>query len=129
MKRLLSSKDFDFLAHQPGFNPALAKQLRSQRVRLMRIYLDQLAVEFDRLHLALRLLIAYAAEDRPEAAKAIVHQRLTFSFRLVEMRLRMQLFGMGVQPADFSQLVESVENLRAEVARLSQPLNAHPATA
>ena len=95
----------------------------------MRVYMDQLSVEFSRLHLALRLLMAYATEDRPEASIAIVQQRWMFSLRILEMRARVAFFAVDVQPADFAKLVDAVEDLRNEVARLSQPVVARAAMA
>src|SRR5688500_15536009 len=49
MERLLSEDDYEFLAAQPGYEPSIARNLRKQRRRVFRTYLQQVSRDFARL--------------------------------------------------------------------------------
>src|ERR1700739_2229680 len=47
---LLANDDLNFLARQPGCNPKILSRLRRDRRRVFRMYLRDLAVDFQFLH-------------------------------------------------------------------------------
>lgn len=120
MERLLRESDFQFLAAQPGYHPQIGRQLRAHRVRIMRKYVDQVSVEFRRLHLSLRLLTLHAGHDNPEIARELLLQRILFHRRMVEVRIRLALFGFGLEPIHVGGLVRMVDQLRSHVDSLSR---------
>lgn len=119
MARLLEESDFRFLASQPGFTPKIASTLRRRRIRVFRAYLDALAGEFNALHRELRIMALYAETDRSDFAATLVRYKLNFGFNLFLVRLRMAFFWLGIQPADTSVLVSTIESMRMEWTRLA----------
>ena len=122
MERLLREDDFQFLSAQPGYRPEIAQLLRARRVQIMRKYIHQIAREFHRLHLALRLLTLQAHQDRPEIARELLLQKLLFQRRMLEVRFRLALFGYGLKPVHLGDLVQSVDALRRQVDAMSHSM-------
>lgn len=129
MARLLNEADFQFLASQPGYNPAIARRLRLRRISIFRSYLDHLATDFHQLHRKLRILALYAPTDRADLSRLLVEQRLLFATQMFRIRFRLILFRFGWKPADVSGLVDLVESLRFQVSELSSGLAAQTAPA
>src|SRR4051794_4440130 len=78
MTRLLESTDFRFLREQKGYTPEMGKRLRRQRAQAFGAYLQLLECDFNRVAVALRLLLANSSYDRPDLASALMHRRFTF---------------------------------------------------
>ena len=115
MTRLLDQEDFDFLAAQPGFQPEIARKLRSQRRRVMRLYLRALSKDFNQLHARARRLVADAPEEHHNLVGILIRQRATF-FRvrsMVEMRLALDWLLPG--SVDIRPLLGALEKLQAEL--------------
>ena len=115
MTRLLDQEDFDFLASQPGFRPEIARKLRSQRRRVMRLYLRALSKDFSQLHARARRLVAAAPEEHHNLVGVLIRQRATF-FRvrsMVEMRLALDWLLPG--SIDIRPLLGALEKLQAEL--------------
>jgi len=129
MQRLLANDDFQFLKGQPGYKPEIAAQLRARRVRIFKSYLKSLSSEFHRLHRAVRLLTLYAPVDRSQIASLLVKQRLLFSVRMFQVHVRLAFYAFGVQPADISSLVETIDAMRQQVARMSASMELSPSAA
>jgi hypothetical protein len=115
MTRLLDQEDFDFLAAQPGFRPEIARKLRSQRRRVMRLYLRALSKDFNQLHARARRLVAAAPEEHHNLVGVLIRQRATF-FRvrsMIEMRLALDWLLPG--SVDIRPLLGALEKLQAEL--------------
>ena len=123
MERLLREDDFAYLAALPGYSPELGQRLRARRVEVFKGYLAQLETEFHRLHLALRLLSLTSGQDRPELARLLLEQRILFSYRMFQVRLRLVLFGFGVRPTATGDIVRTVEALRQQIASLQPAIS------
>lgn len=123
MERLLREDDFTFLAGLPGYSPEIGSKLRARRVELFRGYLAQVEAEFHRLHLALRLMSLTSGQDRPDLARVLLQQRVMFSYRMFQVRVRLALFGFGIRPVSTGDIVRTVEALREQIASL-QPMAA-----
>lgn len=115
MTRLLDQEDFEFLAAQPGFRPEIARKLRTQRRRVMRMYLRAVSKDFNLLHARARRLVAAAPEEHHNLVGVLIRQRATF-FRvrsMVEMRLALDWLLPGT--VDIRPLIGALEKLQAEL--------------
>ncbi|MCZ2148311.1 MAG: hypothetical protein LC126_11090 [Bryobacterales bacterium] len=126
MERLLREEDFAFLSAQPGYRREIAASLRARRIAVYRRYVGLLGGEFNRLHKALRLLTLYAETDRAETSRVLVEQRILFTYRLLQVHVRLAFFRFGVKPLDVSALVATVDSMRASVQQLSASVSPLP---
>ena len=118
MVRLLDSADIDFLRSQPGFTPKMETNLRVQRCRIFRGYLDCLDNDFKRVCLALKLVLTHSSQDRPDLAAALVQQQIMFASGLLSAHFRVVLYRWGVCSVDVSSLVKIFDNLQLELRTL-----------
>src|SRR5205807_20468 len=58
MLRLLESSDLEFLRTQPGYSPKMESNLRAQRCQIFGGYLRCLNMDFRRVCMALKLIMA-----------------------------------------------------------------------
>lgn len=127
LRRLFDEADFDFLATQPGYHPAISRRLRARRVAVFRGYLRRMSADFNRLHGMLRLLALECPQDRPDLGRFLFEQRVIFAFRMAQVRVRLALFGVGIRPVHVNALTEAIERLRSTARALS--FVPHPADA
>lgn len=120
MLRLLADDDYDFLAMQAGQTMSTIRQLRRERRRIFRAYLRSLTSDFQRLHLAGRMLLVYSKEERPELAQKLVEQRIHFTLTILNVHFRLVLHTLGIGKVEVRGLLGSLDALRMEVAA-SQP--------
>jgi hypothetical protein len=119
MMRLLSNDDYQFLESQAGYEPAIANQLRAERRRIFRGYLRNLVRDFHRLHLAARMTMTYATNDRSDLAGVLLKQRFTFSVAVLTVEFRLILHTLGFGSVDVASLISSLENLRSDIGQLA----------
>jgi hypothetical protein len=119
MQRLLSDTDLKYLAAQPGISARTVKQLRRERRRIFRAYLRNLVRDFHRLHLAARMTLLYASEDRPDLAKALLRQRATFTWAVLMVEVRLVLHAAGFGPVDVKGLIGALESMQMNVGSLA----------
>jgi hypothetical protein len=119
MERLFVQEDYEFLSSQPGFKPEIYRRLQAERRRVFRRYLRSLSGDFDRLLGVAKTLILNSAEDRPDLAKMLMRQRLTFSYALATVHMRLALQGLGLGTVDVRPLVGALDSLRLELRSLS----------
>lgn len=118
MTRLLESTDFQYLRAQRGYTPEMGKRLRRQRVQAFRGYLHMLESDFNRVAAALRLILAQSTYDRPELASVLLHRRLTFICRVIEVQARLALFTLGWNGVDGTELIRLFDGMRLELRTL-----------
>jgi hypothetical protein len=118
MVRLLDSADIEFLRAQPGFTRKMEAALRAQRSRIFRGYLKCLDDDFQRVCMALKLVMAHSALDRPDLASALVQQQVMFASGLVGAHFRVALYRLGVCSVDCSSLVQIFEGMSGELRTL-----------
>jgi hypothetical protein len=119
MLRLLSERDFEYLAMQSGFTPDIARRLRIERRKIFRAYLRNLVKDFNRLQAAGRELVAQSSVDRSELASALVRYQVTFYTGVLAVHCRLALQVLGIGSVDVRDLLKSLDNFRAEVAMYS----------
>lgn len=120
MERLFLEEDYDFLAAQPGFHPKIYRKLQAERRRVFRHYLRCLRRDFGRLSTAAKLLLLNAPADRPDLATTLLKQRMTFSYAMAMVEVRLVMQGFGIGTVDVRPLVDAVEGMREQLRFLSQ---------
>src|SRR5690242_11867209 len=96
MERLLDAVEYRRLEAHPAISPKMLKAMRSRRVGLFRDYLHCLSLDYSRICKAVKLLMVQSAQDRPDLARLLVRQRLTFNLRLLMAEVRLTLHSLGI---------------------------------
>lgn len=118
MLRLLGEDELRFLRSHPGFTPQHEAQFRRQRSEVFRGYLRSLSRDFNRVFIAVKLLMVQASTDRPDLAAALVRTRLAFTFALMAAHVHVVLYSFGLGKVDASQLLRLFDGMRLELRTL-----------
>ncbi len=118
MARLLDPADIEFLRTQPGYTPQVEAKLRQQRVQVFRGYLRCLNGDFQRVCMALKLVMAHSEQDRPDLAGVLMHQQLLFASGMISIQCRLVLYRFGICQVDVSSLVGIFDQMRAELCSM-----------
>jgi hypothetical protein len=118
MERLLSEEDCRFLASQPGFDKRMLRRIRAERRRLFRGYLACLSRDFSLVGAALRLMMMYSAQDRPDLAGILYKQQALFAFGMLAVQWRLVLHACGLGTVDVRGLVRAMEFMRLELRQM-----------
>ena len=119
MLRLLTEDDYKFFGAQPGISPKAVRQLRRERRRVFKTYLNNLVKDFHRLHLAARMTLIYSPVDRSDLAQTLLRQRTIFMWAVTLVEVRLVLHALGLGPVDATQVLGALENMRLNVGSLS----------
>jgi hypothetical protein len=119
MLRLLDEADYAFLAAQPGYSKKYINRLRAERRAIFRAYLRNLVRDFHRLHMAARMILVYAPQDRPDLAMTLMRQRFVFMFAVVAIEFRLVLHTAGVGTVDVRKLLGALDSMRLNVGDLA----------
>lgn len=117
MARLFAEEDYAFLAGQRGFNPRIARQLRRERRRVFRSYLNCLKRDFGQLEAAIKMCMIMSRQDRPDLAKALLKRRLVFTYALMVTEWGLALHSLGLGTVDVSRLVGSLDGMRIQLGQ------------
>jgi hypothetical protein len=120
MERLLDEADIAFLKSQPGYEPGMARGLCRSRRKILRMYLHNVAQDFNRLHLALRLAVLDSPHDRADLAGVLVKLKLVFYVNLAAVHVRLALHSLGIGTVDVRGLVSTLETMRTDLQGLAQ---------
>jgi hypothetical protein len=118
MERLLSEEDYRFLASQPGFDKRMLRRIRSERRKVFRGYLACLSRDFSLVGAALRLMMMYATQDRPDLAGILYKQQALFAFGMLTVQSRLALHACGLGTVDVRGLVCAMESMRLELRHM-----------
>jgi hypothetical protein len=121
MEFLLSEEDFAFLASQPGYEPELGARWKRERRRIFRLYLDELKRDFQRLHAEARVMAANADAESAELVGILMRQQVTFWRAMAGLEVRLALRAAGIGKVNVRPLLELLEAMRADLARVSAP--------
>ena len=119
MLRLLDGGDIDFLNAQPDFPPHAAMRVRKQRCEIFRGYLRCLNNDFDRVCLAIKLLMLQARDDRPDLAGILLRNRLSFAAGMATVYLRLFLYRWGLCGVNVTGLVKTFDSMRVQLQSLA----------
>ena len=115
MMRLLDSRDFEFLRSQNGFTPKMEAKLRTRRCQIFRGYLRSLDTDFQRVCMALKLVLLHSEQDRPDLSAVLVHHQIMFISGLLAAQFRVFLYGWGICTVDVTPLVRIFDVVRIEL--------------
>jgi hypothetical protein len=118
MMRLLDSADIEFLRSQPGYTREMESKLRQQRCQVFRGYLRCLNSDFQRVCMALKLVMAQSQQDRPDLAGVLMHQQLLFASGMISIQCRLVLYRLGVCQVDVTGMVKIFDHMRVELCTL-----------
>jgi len=117
MEHLLSREDFNFLKRQPGFDAAAIRRFRRERLRIFRQYLNRIILDFSRLQLAARIVIAHSAVDQSPLFKRLMSLRIRFAVAVLRVEFSYLLCCLGCGTV-------AVQSLIASLKEMSEQLNA-----
>jgi hypothetical protein len=115
MERLLSPEDFSYLTQMPGYRPEMGRQWKRDRRRLFRLYLNELAVDFNTLHSRARAVLAETGTESGELVAKLAGQKFAFWRTLAAIDLRLTMDALGVGSVDPRPLLQLVEAMRLEL--------------
>jgi hypothetical protein len=118
MMRLLDSSEIEFLRSQGGFTPKKESKLRAQRCQIFRGYLRCLEVDFQRVCMALRIVLVHSEQDRPDLSAILVHHQIMFATGLLAVHVRLFLYRWGICTVDVDSLVQIFDVMRIELRNL-----------
>ena len=115
MERLLDASDFEFLAAQPGYEPAIGKRLLAERREVFREYLSLLVRDFNQLHFFAKLMLVHSNRDRPDLARELLLQQVLFYRSVCILYCKVALYPLGWTPLDVPKLLHALERMRTQL--------------
>ena len=115
--RLTTLDDLDFLRTLPGFRPEMAKKFRKERRRICRLYMREMAADFQRLYAAARAMISLAPEEHSDLIATLFRSKVRFWRSLALVELRLMLGAAGVRSVDLRAVLDALEGMRVAVGQ------------
>jgi hypothetical protein len=119
MRALLCEEDFSFLSRQPGFDLLLYKKFRRDRLRIFRQYMNRLIADYNRLHMAARMLLAATSRDQSEMMTHLIRLKINFSAAVLRAEMNYLLCCVGFRTLAVRALLVRLEEMSAEVAAIA----------
>ncbi len=119
MQGLLSDEDFKFLLGQPGFDFSLYRKLRRERLYIFRQYLSRLILDFNRLHLAARMVISSAPEDRSDLLAGLIWLKVRFAVAVFRAEGSYLLCCLGFRGLAVRHLIMRLEDMNGQLSSIS----------
>ena len=127
MLRLLSSEDVRFLLLQPGCTHATLARFRRERCQIFRRYLRMLEDDFQRVVMALKVVMAQSERDRPDLASALLESQIRFGTCKLKVECRVLLYRWGLGQVDVKGLLAIFDAVRLDLRALVPVTAANPA--
>lgn len=119
MLGLLADEDFSFLARQPGFDVAIYKKLRRERLDIFDQYFSRLVLDFKKLHTAARYMVARAPEDHSDVVLKLVRLRYAFAMAAFQVHFRYMLCRLGAGTLESRVLLVKLQQMSDQLSALS----------
>jgi hypothetical protein len=119
MQRLLADEDFRFLSRQPGFDFSLYRKLRRERLHIFQQYLTRMIRDFNRLHLAARVLVAHAHDDSSRLLGQLVWLKVRFSAAVLQAEISYVFCRVGIGSLAAQAAVLRLEEMSAQLSHIS----------
>jgi hypothetical protein len=119
MMRILDTRDFDVCRGKPGFTRKRLMELRFSRCRIFRIYLGLLQTDFQRVCLAIKLLMVESECDRPDLAATLLHTQARFAWGIAVVQVHLALYSLGIGSVSIAPLLRCFDGARQELQRLA----------
>jgi hypothetical protein len=121
MSSLLSDDDFAFLSRQPGFDLSLYKKLRRERLAIFRQYLDRLIIDFNRLHVTARALVASSTHDSSAVATQLIAVQFQFYKAVFRTEVSYRLCRLGLCSVNVQLVLAPLQTLSEQLSELAVP--------
>jgi hypothetical protein len=118
LHRLLDPADFEFLRSR-GVSETKIKKLRAERRRIYSLCLRSLAQDFNQVHRSVNLVLIQSRVDRPELAKELARQKITFYRNLMRAEFRLTLNAFGFERMPAIDLLQPLEVLQSHLRQLA----------
>lgn len=118
MEGLLSEEDFNFLSRQPGFDLSLYRKLRRDRLNIFKQYLNRLILDFNRLHVAARFLLAQSANDESKLVARLAWLRVCFSMAVVRAQISYALCCIGFNCVAAKSVIRYLEEMSSQLSAI-----------
>lgn len=118
LRRLLDPADFEYM-RQRGVSELKIKKLRVERRKIYRLFLRNLAHDFDHVHRRVSLMLIQSHIDRPELATELATEKLTFYRNLVQVEFRLTLHAWGIERMPAIDLLQPLEALESQLRQLA----------
>jgi hypothetical protein len=118
MMRILDTKDYEQFRGHPGFSNKRLAELRRSRCRIFRIYLGLLQTDFQRVCLAIKVLMVDSDCDRPELASTLLKTQARFALGLALVHVRVSLYALGLGSVSITSLLNCFDGARLELQKL-----------
>ena len=119
MLRLLDEDDLESLRRQPGVGPSKIAEIRRERSRIFRGYLNRLNADFASICLAVKVIMLQSQVDRPDLASTLLRTQIRFAASLVAIHLRLALYDLGIGKIEVSGLLTLFDSMRMELRSLA----------
>ena len=117
MTRLMDEGDLLFLKSQPGFRPELARKFTNERRRIFRLYLQELARDFHRLHAQARAMAASLPADHAPLIGMLIRQQVRFWYEMTAIEMRLSLNWVGTSSFNARGLIDALASMHLEINR------------
>ena len=118
MVRLLGEDDLQFVRSHGGFRPSQVAEFRRDRCRVFASYLQCLHSDFQRVSMALKIIMVQSRYDRPDLAQLLVRSQRAFVFGLMLIQVRVLLYRWGLASVDVAGLLKLFDAARLELRAL-----------
>ena len=118
MEGLLSSEDFNFLSRQPGFDLSLYRKLRRDRLNIYKQYLNRLILDFNRLHVTARFLLAQSPNDESKLVTKLAWLRVGFSMAVIRAQISYVLARVGFNCITARSVIRRLEEMSYQLSAI-----------
>lgn len=118
MLRLLDKEDLSALQDHSDYSADMAARFRRERCRIFQGYLRCLRLDFQRVSMALKIVLVQSRYDRPDLAAALVRTQRAFAFGLVLVYCRLALYRFGLATVDVADVLKAFDGARLELRSL-----------
>lgn len=119
MARLMGDEDLAFLKAQPGFRPEIGRKFSRERRRIFRLYLQELACDFHRLHAHARALVSTLPTENSPLVGMLLRQQVRFWYEMAAIEMRLSLGWMEAGSVHVRGLVDALATMHAEISRVT----------
>lgn len=118
MEHLLNAEDFNFLSRQPGFDLSLYRKLRRERLLIFRQYLSRLIGDFNRLHLAARVVLSQMPDDHSDLVSRLMWLKFGFFFAVVQAQISYAFCRLGYRSLAVRMMIVRLEQMSEQFHQL-----------
>ncbi len=118
MTRLLGEEDLRYLRSHAGSNPTALAEFRRQRCEVFHSYLRCLHADFQKVCMALKIIMVQSRYDRPDLAQVLIRSQRAFVFGLMMVQVRVLLYRWVLASVEVGGLLSLFDTARLELRNL-----------